>query len=65
MGPVTAFKMIKECGNIEGVLEKVNEKNDETDPDKKKKYLIPDKFLYEESRELFLNPDVTSDKELL
>jgi flap endonuclease-1 len=63
MGPVTAYKLIKECGDIEGVLEKVNAVND--DPDKKKKYVIPDKFLYEESRNLFLNPDVSRNKEEL
>ena len=37
----------------------------ESDPEKKKKYIIPEKFLYEESRDLFLNPDVTTDKEEL
>jgi len=60
MGPVTAYKMLKECGDIEGVLEKVKEVNE--DPDKKKKFVIPDKFLFEESRELFVKPDVNRDK---
>ena len=63
MGPVTAFKMLKENGDIEGVLKKVQELNE--DPDKKKKFMIPDNFLYEESRELFVNPDVIRDKDLL
>lgn len=65
MGPVTAYKMIKEHGDIEGVLEKVKELNEDRDPAKKQKYVIPDKFLYEESRELFTNPDAITDKEEL
>lgn len=63
MGPVTSYKLLKEHGTIEDVIEKVKEVNE--DPDKKKKYTIPDKFLYKESRELFINPDVISDKEEL
>jgi flap endonuclease-1 len=35
MGPVTAYKMIKEHGDIEGVLEKVKELNEDRDPAKK------------------------------
>jgi len=61
MGPVTAYKMIKEHQNIEGVLKRINEMNE--DPDKKKKYMIPGNFLYKESRELFVNPDVNQDLE--
>lgn len=63
MGPVTAYKFIKECGDIEGVLEKVKELNE--DPSKKRKYVVPGQFLYKESRALFLNPDVRTDKEQL
>jgi flap endonuclease-1 len=63
MGPVTAFKMIKECGDIEGVLEKVNEIND--DPAKKKKYSVPKEFLYKESRLMFTDPEVNNNKEEL
>lgn len=65
MGPKTAYTMIKEHGDIEGVLEKVQEKIDDDkakDPTKKPKYTIPDSFLYKESRELFNNPEVISDK---
>lgn len=58
---MTAFKMLKEAETIEGVIKKVIASND--DPKRKKKYVIPDKFLYEESRELFISPDVISDKE--
>ena len=63
MGPVTAYKLMKEHGNIEAVLEKVKESNE--DPTKKKKYTVPENFLYQESRELFKNPDVINDKEAL
>lgn len=63
MGPVTAFKLLKEHNTIEGVLEKVKDSN--LDPNKKKKYMIPENFLYKESRELFLNPEVITDKKEL
>lgn len=48
MGPVTAYKLIKEHKTIENVLESVREAND--DPNRKKKYIIPDNFLFKESR---------------
>ena len=68
MGPITSYKMLKEHGTIEEVLEFVNEKNQESladDPNKKCKYTVPKDFLYKESRNLFINPDVISDKEEL
>ena len=63
MGPVTCYKFMKECGTIEGVLEKITKSNEDTN--KKRKYIIPDKFQYEESRELFITPNVIRDKEEL
>lgn len=63
MGPVTAYKMIKEHGDIEGVIEKVKEMNE--DPNKKKKYVIPQEFLYKESRVMFKEPEVNKDKDAL
>ena len=63
MGPVTSYKLLKEHGTIEEVIDKIKESNE--DPNKKKKYTIPEKFQYKESRELFINPDVISDKETL
>jgi flap endonuclease-1 len=51
--------MIKSEGTIEGCLETIEELN--ADPSRKKKYLIPDRFLYKESRELFKHPDVLRD----
>lgn len=64
MGPVTAFKLIKEHGSIEPIMEKVvNATND--DPTKKKKFIVPDNFLFKESRDLFITPEVNRDKEEL
>merc|ERR1711964_228692 len=62
LGPVTSYKLLKAHGTIEGVIEKVMEVNEDRE---KKKYQIPKEFLYKESRALFKNPEVISDKELL
>lgn len=56
MGPKTAFNLIKECGSIENVLEKIKSMNE--DDKKKKKYTIPENFLFKQSRALFLAPEV-------
>jgi len=63
MGPKTAYNLMKECGSIEKVIEKVNNMNQ--DENKKKKYVIPENFLYEQSRSLFIKPDVLRDPEEL
>ena len=60
IGPVKAFNLMKDHKNIEKVLEVVKRQND--DPTRKQKYVIPEAFLYEESRELFKEPDVFKDK---
>jgi len=60
IGPVRAFKLMEEHRNIEACLEKITELND--DPKKKTKYIIPEKFLYQESRALFKEPDVIRDR---
>jgi len=42
MGPKTAFNLMKECGSIEKVLEKIEAANaTNEDENKKKKYTIP------------------------
>ncbi|KAG7813133.1 hypothetical protein KL921_000679 [Ogataea angusta] len=51
IGPVTAFKLIKEHGSIEKIIEHI-----ENDP--KCKYKVPENWPYNEARELFLNPEV-------
>lgn len=38
---------------------------DGEDPKKKSKYTISENFFYKEARELFVNPDVIREKELL
>ena len=63
IGPIGAFKMIEEDKNIEAVLDKIRATN--ADPNKKKKYVIPESFLYEESRAIFKEPDVIRDKPAL
>ena len=42
------------------MLEAIKEANE--DPNKKKKFTVPNNFQYAESRELFVNPDVINDK---
>ena len=60
IGPVKAFKFIKDHGTIEGILEQIEQ--DADDPKKKQKYVVPADFRYKESRELFKEPDVIKDK---
>ena len=60
IGPIKAFKYIEECKNIEEVIKKIEKENE--NPAKKKKYQVPDNFHYVESRALFKNPDVITDK---
>jgi len=44
IGPVKAFKFIKDEKTIEGVLDMIKKK--QSDEDSKKAYIIPDQFLY-------------------
>lgn len=60
VGPVKAFKFISDERNLENVLEKVKKLNE--DPDKKTRYIIPDNFLFVESRKMFKEPEVIRDK---
>mmetsp|Transcript_58509 Transcript_58509/g.67571 ORF Transcript_58509/g.67571 Transcript_58509/m.67571 type:complete len:386 (+) Transcript_58509:47-1204(+) len=59
VGPVTAFKLIKEHKTLEKVIERL--KKDNEDPKRKKKYVIPEPFNYEDARELFVKPKVLED----
>lgn len=63
IGPIKAFKLIEECRNIEAVLKRLAVDNE--NPNKKKKYVVPENFYYAESRALFKNPSVDSDKDAL
>lgn len=60
IGPIKAFKYVEECKTIEEVMAKIEKENE--NPNKKKKYQIPDNFFFKEARELFKNPDVIKDK---
>lgn len=53
MGPKNAFKAVQEHKNIETVIEKMD----------KKKYTVPENWMFAEARRLFTNPDVTPGEE--
>jgi flap endonuclease-1 len=58
IGPAKAYNFIKENNNIEEVLKYIEELNE--DSKKKTKYTYdPEKFLYKESRKLFVEPTIT------
>jgi len=61
IGPIKAFKLVSEHKTIERILEIVKENNE--DEKKKQKFIVPDEFLYVESRQLFKKPDVIREKE--
>lgn len=53
VGPVTAYKLIKEHGTIEKIVEFI-EKNPE-----KTKYKVPENWPFDEARQLFLKAEIT------
>lgn len=53
VGPVTAYKLIKEHGLLEKIVEWI-----ELNPSKSK-YKVPENWPYKEARQLFLKPEVT------
>lgn len=55
VGPVTAFKLIKEHGTIEGVLKHIRKSSSK---------VVPDPFPFAEAREFFRSPDVLSGDQL-
>eukprot|EP00485_Elphidium_margaritaceum_P004833 CAMPEP_0202687036 /NCGR_PEP_ID=MMETSP1385-20130828/2744_1 /ASSEMBLY_ACC=CAM_ASM_000861 /TAXON_ID=933848 /ORGANISM="Elphidium margaritaceum" /LENGTH=353 /DNA_ID=CAMNT_0049341747 /DNA_START=158 /DNA_END=1219 /DNA_ORIENTATION=- len=50
IGPKRALEFVKKWGNIEGVLENVGDD---------KRYQVPENWMYQKARELFVTPDVT------
>lgn len=52
VGPVTAFKLIKEHGSLDKIVEFLSANPDKT------KYKVPENWPYTEARELFLHPEV-------
>lgn len=63
IGPVRAFKLIQEEKTIENVLAKIEA--DAGDEKKKQKFIVPENFLYKESRGLFVDPEVNNDRTFL
>jgi len=59
IGPVTAYKLIKENKRLEDVVKKLEDDNKKGT--KKRKWTIPEHFTYPEARELFKNPEVITD----
>ena len=56
VGPATAYKLIKDHKTIEAVTKHLLADNETSN--RKKKYVVPKDFFYEDARELFLNPTV-------
>ncbi|ETO10760.1 hypothetical protein RFI_26615 [Reticulomyxa filosa] len=54
IGPKTAYKLIKEHGTIEVLLQKINDT----------KFKVPEGFLFEQVRTLFQKPDVLDKKDI-
>lgn len=52
VGPVTAYKLIKEHGSIDNIVEWINKNPDKT------KYKVPENWPYKEAKELFMNPEI-------
>ena len=59
IGPIKAYNYIDELGTIENVIRKIEQDND--NPNKKKKYHVPETFMFQEARELFKKPSVIRD----
>lgn len=53
VGPVTAYKLIKEHKTIEQVIKHLESEN--LNPKRKKKFNIPKDFCFEDARDLFAN----------
>lgn len=58
VGPVTAFKLIKEHGSLDNIVEWIAKNPEKT------KYKVPENWPYKEAKELFMNPEVTKADEI-
>ncbi|KAG7665820.1 FEN1 [[Candida] subhashii] len=58
VGPVTAYKLIKEHGSLEKIVEYI-----ENNPGKTK-FKVPENWPYKEARQLFLKPEVVNASEV-
>ena len=61
VGAKTAYKLIKDHGDLGSAIEAIKEKDSKA---KKEKQTIPDDWPWEEARELFKHPDVTPSSEV-
>ncbi|CAI5755822.1 unnamed protein product [Candida verbasci] len=52
VGPVTAYKLIKEHGNLENIIKFIKESP-------KSKFIVPENWPFNEARKLFMDPDIT------
>ncbi|KAI5958837.1 FEN1 [Candida theae] len=52
VGPVTAYKLIKEHGSLDNLVEYLTKNPDKT------KFKVPENWPYKEARQLFLHPEV-------
>lgn len=59
VGPVNAYKLIKEHGSLENIVAKF-----ENGEISNSKWKIPDGWPYKDARELFLNPDIIPGKDV-
>lgn len=58
VGPVTAYKLIKEHGSLENIVKWI-----ESNPEKTK-YKVPENWPYAEAKELFMNPELAKAEDL-
>ncbi|KAI5968270.1 FEN1 [Candida margitis] len=58
VGPVTAFKLIKEHGSLDNLVEYLEKNPDKT------KFKVPENWPYKEARQLFMHPEVIEAKDV-
>ncbi|CAH2350320.1 flap endonuclease 1 [[Candida] railenensis] len=59
VGPVTAYKLMKEHGSLDVLVKYI-----EDHPDKMSKYKVPENWPYKEARELFHNPEIANSDDI-
>jgi len=62
IGPIKAFNLISEHKKLENVFEALKKENESSA--RKKKFIVPENFAFEEVRELFLKPVITDPSEI-
>lgn len=59
VGPVTAFKLMKEHGSLDALVKYI-----EDHPEKMSKYKVPENWPYKEARELFHHPEIANSDDI-